>query len=947
MTKIELYINNQLCDIKSPESLGIRLNRVLINPSELNTKDAQYSYTILLPASSVNNEIFGYKNIEEIENKFNTDYPARLLVNGITVFDGRFRMREISYDTYTGNLVVPAQKTITEIFGDKKMTDAGNSREWNISFSDMVSSMNKMNRDENIPACIFPFVLYGLLPKLPEDGTMDSYTAKNIWDDYVRLGIENFPPSINCLQAIRQIFEKNGYQIAGNVFGDVRLNNLYMSYQNPVDYQQEWNWGYLGKMSISGKWDNRIAKTNKYEKFCYINDNAGLWRQYGVNLFCCSMLQNLQIKDNGTNISYNVTSKELKKKGETADCKNIFLTIPHSGLYKIQLSASLELQMNNSSDTISLPHTEVDTDTGTIFINEENNNLGIIPAKANNFSNSRYELKLLRDFGDGDFGLDELKTDGDLYEQNLPQNKQDSSIFYFPYPGKECVQMIDPVQNEKLVCGFRWGDLGDTCYGTFANTNRSARNPLEYSSQSNGYAFSRILAIKNGWSWDKSYSQKNKQFSVINNPRGYAKLRKLEDGVEKDDDEIVLNNYLHSATDKFKVILNNNTDTFKVNEITNTPNAKGVENTKGSGLLSQIVWLEKGEHLTLVAVGDAAYAGRNRGWMSQHIEFDLKIEPFKKSADWIKVDNDGNGVLPMNWDDTSDFKSSSLDLFKFLPSEVKIDTWFDNFCKTFNLKLTQPSDDLFELNIIQTMQHAANSVLDISSKVDVLHRTNLPLELPSAFELGFKINKDEQGYIFSMDDGGGCFETGSIEEKVLSHSSGFSYNWFTTIYKGAKPYRFPIIANKEIWNTEKNDYYEAMKKCYTNYTQRFWFRSGTLEDIGALWNNMKEACATEDKKNSLCLPELVNIFDNGNEYLHLNYKNQADTLMLSFFNVIATNSSNYTEVECYLLPEEYERMDGSTMIRFNDDLYYVASVENYDPLNRSKTKLKLIRKNEC
>jgi hypothetical protein len=89
---------------------------------------------------------------------------------------------------------------------------------------------------------------------------------------------------------------------------------------------------------------------------------------------------------------------------------------------------------------------------------------------------------------------------------------------------------------------------------------------------------------------------------------------------------------------------------------------------------------------------------------------------------------------------------------------------------------------------------------------------------------------------------------------------------------------------------------------------------------------------------------LSNTFNNGNKILHLNYKNQPDTLLRSFFSIVATNESHYTEIECFLSPEEYEQLDGSTTVQFNGDLYYVAAIEGYDPLGMNKTKLKLIKK---
>lgn len=205
MNNIELYINNRLCEIANAEKLGIRLNRILIKPAELNTKDAQYSYSITIPSTNINDEIFGFANVEEVKDKFNHDYNALLYVDAVLVFDGKFRMSEIDKDgNFKGNLLIPAKKTIKELFGDTKMN--GLKTTWSIDFKEMVSSLNKWNTKSGTPDCIFPYVLYGLLPKVPKDAN-GNYSAKDVWDETVRLGIEDFPPSINCLQTIKKIFE--------------------------------------------------------------------------------------------------------------------------------------------------------------------------------------------------------------------------------------------------------------------------------------------------------------------------------------------------------------------------------------------------------------------------------------------------------------------------------------------------------------------------------------------------------------------------------------------------------------------------------------------------------------------------------------------------------------------------------------------------------------------
>ena len=119
MTIIELYINNRHCDVG--RDFGVRLNRQLINPGELSIKDAQYSYSITLPPTSNNHTVFNHANIEETRDKFNREYKAELIINSVRVFMGLFRLSEITQDKYKGNLYIPTNKSIKDIFGELKL----------------------------------------------------------------------------------------------------------------------------------------------------------------------------------------------------------------------------------------------------------------------------------------------------------------------------------------------------------------------------------------------------------------------------------------------------------------------------------------------------------------------------------------------------------------------------------------------------------------------------------------------------------------------------------------------------------------------------------------------------------------------------------------------------------------------------------------------------------
>lgn len=963
MTNIELYINKKLCDIQSPDKLGIRLNRVLINPAELSTKDAQYSYSISLPASSRNNNVFGYANVEEVRNKFNVDYNAVLIVDGVTVFDGKFRMSDITATEYKGNLVVPAKKTIKEIFGDKKMT--GVQGEWKLDLvneekhiASFPAMINKMNEAEGNPHCIFPYVLYGLMPKV-SDGA-GKYTAKTWFDSTVRLGIEDFPPSINCLEAIRQIFrntkDEDGKElnISGDVFNDKRMQALYMSYKNPTDYVQPWNWGELGKMRLKGSWTNYLLDSERedgkpyYEHLFTTHTNRNDRRVYVSDILKGRMTkidENYSF-DNGTNIT-----RSPVKDNRNEDYEQKIITIPYSGLYKITFIADLKIKGLNS-------YSVVNKEGGVKFVPASFR----FSSRNNYLKEKGYEIKLLRDFGDG-FDYENIALDSMYYRPNLPQDesfdKTKDLIYHFPKPGNRTVQFIDPCVNQNLISGFRWGRQYDD-----VPSRNDSKNPLSTESID---IYNYILSIKNGWSWDVSFSQKDKIFSAINSP-AYATWGRRSKVNEEGD---IFIDFESQDPDANELQWINESNKFNI-ELTNiqTPTESTIfDDTQANGKLAQVIWLNKGERITLVSVSDQGTSesgpgGGKHGWVMHSVDFDLRIEPFKTTWDWVKVSNGGTGTESMDWNDNKkdNFVTDNINLLKFLPSDVKIDDWLDSFCKAFNLHLSQPEPGKFELNFRQKPKNN-HAVIDLGGKTGMVHRINQPLGLPAVYELGFKIEKAEQGYDASSpkDDGGGRFETGTLDGQTLTQTSSFSYNWYQPIdLKGEevdesnKPVtlftmRLPVISNKEVWdNQSHNDtsnYAEMQKKMYSNYSQRFWFRSTNkaMYSLGKLWSKYYDSLYKDKTQEEVNVPVLSNTYT-GDVSLVLNYKDEPNSILRNFFHLIATNDSNYTEVECYLSPDEYERLDGNALVKYNGDLYHVASVDAYDPTFRNKTKLKLIRR---
>nr|DAE47082.1 MAG TPA: hypothetical protein [Caudoviricetes sp.] len=860
--KIEIYINKQLCDLDS-SNISMRFKRQFINPAELNTKDAQKSYSITFPATPRNNNIFSYKNVEEIGDKFKIYDNVEVYIGGVRVFKGQFRLSETSRDYYKGNLGIPAPITIKDIFGETTMSQAG---KWVLPFEGTVdlSVYNNNGYDSEgnlkydlgaIPPIMFPLVLYGLLPKSANNNT---YTPKNVYDNTVKLALDDLPPSVNVIQMLQKIFENANYSLTGSALNDDRLKNLYVSYKNPNDYELQWG---VGKIYVQGKWRTLNKSTGLRETKLKINGDG---RKRGIVNFFDSNNNNLEVvTDKGNNI--------------TKEGNRIFFRVPVSGLYKIRFLAT---------------HIMKDEEGGDAFIK----------VKAGDLNGVHTEIKILKNF---DNNLDSVGFDNIFYRNNINQNVGDSNAVF---PRDKEVNFIDPLQNKDFISGFAYGRYNEDAYKNPRNNNHC--NPM---------------AIKGGYSWsieDTENGTTDRAYSATQNS-GYV----YADGSEPNPSVM-------------KVELNRNTGASRSGD------------TLAFGELYQVIWLEKGDRLDIVGVSFADGAGipgfNPHVIYNYTVNYSLELEPFQHYINWLKMDNEGASTEPMNWNDEPTFTTDEIDLIKFLPSEVKVNDWIDNFCKAFNLRLENIGPNRFELNIKNTeLINRTSKIIDLDKKASVQLRTNQPLGIPYLYDLGFTIDNNEEGYIQSMQidettgerilntgiTGGGQFFTGSYETNTIQQTSTFSYNWFKQIYdsNGNELVKVPIITEHDIWEFDY-DYKEMMSKTYFDKAQRFWYKAGVKEFV---LNNYDDV----DIKADLAL--VKNDFS-GSRRLILDYENKQDSIMRTYF-LLLTNNRNYTLVDCYLSPEEYTMLPYS-LIKFNGDLYHTAEIDGYDPLGKNKGTIKLIRR---
>ena len=154
------------------------------------------------------------------------------------------------------------------------------------------------------------------------------------------------------------------------------------------------------------------------------------------------------------------------------------------------------------------------------------------------------------------------------------------------------------------------------------------------------------------------------------------------------------------------------------------------------------------------------YTSSEFGWVNHSIVFELDIKAFRIEKDWLKIDADGKGTAPMNWNDSVTFANSNIDLTNFLPTEIDVNTFVDNFIKMFNLSLTLESDKVYSLDTKKAPAYTFDDYVDLDEYATVKERVNRPVELPKFYEFGFKINEEEEGYLSTnKTDGGGVYHT--------------------------------------------------------------------------------------------------------------------------------------------------------------------------------------------
>lgn len=989
---IELWINKQLVELESQESLNLRLNNVLFNPTQTSTKQAEYSFSFNIPSTPNNDKIFEYANNLSKLNKFHSRYKTEVYADGELIFDGSLTIQKYSAKDkmYSCNLVSIKINTLEEIFGEMVMTDL----KWEIPFSG-APTINTDNRNYSLKY-FFPLVSYGVFQKkyVERDEVGATYTPKHTLDKYNKWWVESFYPSLNVVETMRKAFEQKGYVVGGSAFSDPFISNIYASCNLANEQSPIYNLGNpkFGRLSLKTRWNNYSSinssnsdfGNNRYGKTVSISSSAGLAQDLkfpyervkpatnaeggasSLEEFNFNSIIMWNMMDSTNNSAVTVTVNEDTY---MYDPTENLIVIPADGWYKIHLSAKANLSGQGTTFTARQW-------TTTFKQGDEFKQRDVPNIKRDFKDRTPLEIQLIRNYDEnielikgkmnveyatGDFNQETYTYKGGSYTGGTYTNKtvwptecphQDPFGAKDPTKTSDMINQTISARNELLlrygngsevekneVITNENGNFGGARNGTVGGYRYNAYGFMHSDGQVMPYDPAVSTAFICGFSTMSSGTM-----AVMKNGYSWSKLSTVKNEVFAD----VKGLELVTSGDGITIY---STEYCK-NEYKNSTNSLSVTPSSLNGTIECCVYLRKNDILELAAV-QRDYEGQK---YAVSAECDVEITAMSERSEEL-----------LRADDTWNYYSSTefptlLNLFNFTNKETKVSDWISNVQKAFNLELNMDGNSV-EINTNKGINKTINYAVDIDDRVSSDEAESEYISYPKEMSVQYKIDTEEWGFELTVppehinaDDWDKWGDSGytviklnddTYETQTQNTSTNFSYTWYDNflwkeVYENwqenenwsGMTVTMPTISKAE-YMAEGYGYDEAMKHDGYSLTQRFWYRDQPSQAYVWLASELANG-----HRESVELTFPMNSWNGFN----LSYKDTEKSIASEYFNIHPMLSSNYVTVECYLTPEEYKNIKGGALVHYDSDLYYCSEISGYDPSGGNRTKLKLIKK---
>ena len=835
---IELWVNDQLVELFSQDSLNLRINNVVYNPTKVASTSGEYSFSFRLPSTPKNDKIFDYANNLSKINKFRARYSAKVYADSVLIFEGSLVCRKFDNKekAYECNLVNIKISTLDELFGEETLADM----KWEVPYN-VGETINAVNADSS-SKYYFPFVSYGAFQKegaLPDGGDENTpledliYTSKYQIDPTNMFTKSSFYPSLNVLETVRKCFENKGYTCSGDAFLDSTLSNIYTSTHLAEGQLCDFNAGNpkIGNFHITSSYRDVSGNdpTDGYNhqdlkfKYEYVGDED---INYGKFNFSEILYTNLFASNSHQSIVRLFDARE-----NMFNSKEGYVQIPASGFYKITLSGTTELleeQGNFSEDRwIRDPNWR---DWGLHELSD--------PFKYNiSHARSIYttcpiEIQLVKNYDDnielikGPYNMTYVVGFDCLTNSNTYQYYEENTLY------NNRMQRWSAYPHERLGTDYNsYNGFGinnhhfyitDTTKIADTNYNRSEDYGLvpirfaETALNSNGVKMAYDPAVsdaficgistmgfadrrsygdneglggtiayrKDGYSWSKMYTAKNDALYNIglNNydwHTQYNIIKEIDTSTQGWQRPSMI--FTTSRNANMMPIANGTT----LNEYINVTKATSNQKAKAEFKLGCIMYLEKDDILNLMLIKKCQWNHDDMTSyrVSAYVDLDIMAASPKDIAT-LRRERYAYGSptqFPIN-----------LNLFNFTSKEVKVSDWLKQIADAFNLSYE------FNGNSVDVMTNKPITVSDsvptnIDDRVSSDEAETEYISYPREMSVRYKIDTEEHGFYKSVppefinlsdwkehgDSGYSVIklDDDSYNTEVQTKSLQFSYNW--------------------------------------------------------------------------------------------------------------------------------------------------------------------------
>lgn len=968
----DIVVAGEAVDLFSQESLNLRMNAELYDPSEISTTQGDYSFEFEIPASPRNCRLFGFANVFDKSAKFMRSYPCQIVADGITVFDGTLRLSGSTEDSFRCNLVQVRKADLEKIFGDSVMSDIT----WNVPFTG-AGSMSAANNDMS-GDYYFPLACYGAWQKVPKEtytiGTGDYTDIRTLDKATTRLYWESFPPSMRMNALVRRLFEYKGYTVHGKAFEDEMLNSIYLSAsmtdkQDPYYPVGDPSIGRLevdcSSMSMTFYADtaeNRTKPTNlvrNKQTLTYPADRCTLSGLNGGQTYY--NFESAYVYDLWSQNGFDDGHGSYCSVGTTGNkymWRDGCIYIPASGYYKVQLYCQMRIAESSAGDADTGYYCERYNPDGTKYMRQGGDNPWLAAGMRMNFDWCPMEVQIVRNGEsvelcrrtDPELWLDLTGMSDDMYPHEQGREKENANGLRSSVAksGRNGAVSNGVNSSPTVDQWYTYGRAGTMAYDPYVNPNFV----IGVSTGQKGGA-----VIKNGKSW-------NARCTDVNSSRytcaGYNRVRVTDSNFGVD-----TTSWVNTTTD-FVTEYNRNTLSTPYGDYYNAD----TDNKNVYSRNSAVVWLDKGDVLRLkvvtkVQVRKICTSGTSCAeddMMRGEMDMAWYCHPrFIIEALTPEKDVYGNPSATAPLDPAKKGFGRDLNIAQWLSNEQKMADFVKNYVEMFNLRVSISGTDV-TIDTQKLDVGRRRAAVDLTERIYIKEAENSRIEYPKSLQVQFDIADDEAGFYSSvpadkidLDDWKEYGERGSEPVVMNPDADGdpeavegkFSYTWYDTFQVDlTRPVdggtqsttvglRLPLIAKDEHFIIQNED---AMQHDGMSLRQRMWFRQKpyTMNDWGGLTTPFEVTLW-----NGTVLD--VSIPTNEKDGMSLDYYDREGSLLRRYFNISAHLAGNQVKVETYLSPDEYKAIRDGADVIVGGALHIVCSIEAYDPTGCNPTELTLLR----